>query len=153
MYRYVCEGDLKDAAVCIGYSPTWENESKEILLNTKFRAMIWKMGLTLLIPSSKKLINTAQSNDGHFSWSTTELPAFAKMEVKTTSFNLVFSPPIPAKPHLPVVSQCPPPTPHQINSSLELSSWSLVLDNGTIGKFKFSGILVWASAEIVRKIP
>ena len=37
--------------------------------------MIWKMSLTLLIPSSNKLINTAQSND-------TELPAFVKMEVK-----------------------------------------------------------------------
>ena len=67
------------------------------------------MSLTLFIPRSNKLINTAQSND-------TELPASVKMEVKATSFNLVFSLPSPAKPHLPVVSQCPPAAPHQTNS-------------------------------------
>ena len=86
------------------------------------------MSLTLLIPSSNKLINTAQSND-------TELPAFVKMEVKAISFNLDFSLPSPAKPHLPVVSQCPPAAPHQTNSFLELSNFLtffLALGNGTV---------------------
>ena len=127
-YRFVCEGDLKDPAVCIGCSLTWGNESKENLLKTICRAMIWKMSLTLLIPSSNKLINTAQSND-------TELPAFVKMEVKAISFNLDFSLPSPAKPHLPVVSQCPPAAPHQTNSFLELSNFLtffLALGNGTV---------------------
>lgn len=96
-YRFVCEGDLKDPAVCIGCSLTWGNETKENSLKAICRAMIWKMSLTLLIPTSKKWINTALSKDSHFSWSTTELPAFVKMEVKATSLKFGLQPSQPSQ--------------------------------------------------------
>lgn len=85
------------------------------------------MGLTLLIPSSKELIYIVQSSDNHFSWSTTELPDFAKKDIKATSFNLVFTPPISSKSYLPVVSQCYLHPPHQSNQFFSWTfSWSTV---------------------------
>lgn len=68
--------------------------------------------------------------------SPTELPAIAKMEVKATSFNLVFSPPIETKLHLCLwfLSHLSPS--NQTKSSFELPNCLLAFANG-IGKVVF----------------
>lgn len=88
------------------------------------------------MPSAEKLRKTQLWAMSHFSWFTTELPAIAKMEVKATSFNLVFGPPIPTKQHLYLwfLSHLPPS--NQTRFSFELSNWLLAFANG-IGEVIF----------------
>ena len=105
------------------------------------------MSLTLLVPSSEKWVNTALRNNSHFSWSATEVPANAKMEVKVTGFNLITSPPIPLS-YICLWSLSHLSLTNQTKSSFELSNWPLTFANG-IGKVVFwsSGVDISRHSE------